>query len=77
MGTTLAKGLVDAATMGNSTNGPSIEILQLLEQTKASLEKSHEIQSRIELNLQQANVIQEKSNQAQDKLLQFLQSKFT
>jgi hypothetical protein len=77
LGTTLAKGLVDAAALsyGNSNMGNLGDVVELLTKTKDSLERNNQIQEKIQVNLENANVIQEKSALVQEKLLSFLESK--
>ena len=75
LGSTLAKGLVDAAAMSNGNNQSSVEIFNILAQTKDSMDKSNLIQKRIEENLDKANSIQERATEVQSQMLQFLQSK--
>ena len=67
---TILKGLVEAAKLstGNSNNIISSEVLQMLSQTKESIDKSNAIQERIETNLETASAVQ-------NKLLAFLESK--
>ena len=74
LGSTLAKGLVDAAAMSNGNNQSSVEIFNILAQTKDSMDKSNLIQKRIEENLDKANSIQERATEVQSQMLQFLQS---
>ena len=65
---------MDAAALSNNNNASS-DLIQVLNETKQSLDKSNDIQMRMELNLQKANEIQEKSALVQDKLMEFLQAR--